>query len=90
MRDALSILEETEARLAPLAVARNLAWWDSQIEATEENGERRVHAFRRMTPASCDLRRALEIPFAIGTQARAHLVERQSTAPPRTAIARAG
>ncbi len=54
MRDALSILEETEARLAPLAVARNLAWWDSQIEATEENGERRVHADLAWSDALAD------------------------------------
>jgi peptidyl-dipeptidase A len=42
--DARAIVEEAEARLAPLSLARNLAWWDSQTEATEENAERRTRA----------------------------------------------
>ena len=42
IEDALAIVEEAETRLAPLAVARNLAWWDSQTDATEENAERRT------------------------------------------------
>jgi len=38
MRDALAILDAAEARLAPLST--NLAWWESQVAATEENAER--------------------------------------------------
>ena len=41
MTDARRIVEDAEARLAPLSVDVNLAWWDSQVEATEENAERR-------------------------------------------------
>ena len=37
--------------------------------------ERGANAFRCVSPASCNLRRTLEVPLAIGTQARAHLVE---------------
>ena len=44
MSAALAILDEAEARLAPLSVATNLAWWDSQVAATEENAERRTQA----------------------------------------------
>jgi peptidyl-dipeptidase A len=43
-RDALAILDEAEARLAPLSLASNLAWWESQVAATEENAERRTRA----------------------------------------------
>ena len=38
------IVEEAEARLAPLSVDTNLAWWNSQVEATEENAARRERA----------------------------------------------
>jgi peptidyl-dipeptidase A len=44
MTDARRIVEEAEARLAPLSVDANLAWWNSQVEATEENAERRERA----------------------------------------------
>ncbi len=39
-----ALLAEAEARLAPLSVARNLAWWESQVSATDENEERRNRA----------------------------------------------
>ena len=42
--DARTIVEEAEARLAPLSLARNLAWWESQTSATEANAERRTRA----------------------------------------------
>ena len=42
VEDALAIVEEAEEQLAPLSLARNLAWWDSQTSATEENAERRT------------------------------------------------
>jgi hypothetical protein len=37
MADAVKIAQEAEARFAPLAVAANVGWWNSQVEATEEN-----------------------------------------------------
>ena len=43
-RDAAAILAEAEQRLAPLALASNVAWWESQVEATEENAVRRSEA----------------------------------------------
>ena len=42
--DAAAILAEAETRLAPRALASNVAWWDSQVEATEENAARRTEA----------------------------------------------
>jgi peptidyl-dipeptidase A len=44
MDGARTIVEEAETRLAPLSLARNLAWWDSSVSATEENAERRARA----------------------------------------------
>jgi peptidyl-dipeptidase A len=42
--DAAAILAEAETRLAPRALDSNVAWWDSQVEATEENAARRTEA----------------------------------------------
>ncbi|HEU5207685.1 MAG TPA: M2 family metallopeptidase [Gaiellaceae bacterium] len=44
MSDALRIVEDAEATLAPLSVETNLAWWNSQVDATEENAARRERA----------------------------------------------
>ncbi len=44
MPDARRIVEEAEARLAPLSEETNLAWWNSQVDATEENAARRERA----------------------------------------------
>ena len=54
MGDARTILEEAEARLAPLALASNIAWWDSQVEATEDNAERRERAELELSDALAD------------------------------------
>jgi peptidyl-dipeptidase A len=54
MRDALAILDEAEARLAPLSCASNLAWWDSQVVATEENAEKRTRAELAWSDALAD------------------------------------
>ncbi len=62
MRDALAILDAAEAQLAPLLLASNLAWWDSQVAATEENADRRTRAEIAWSNALSDreLFRALE------------------------------
>ena len=54
MRDALAILDEAEARLAPLSLATNLAWWESQVAATEENADRRTRAELAWSDALAD------------------------------------
>ncbi len=52
--DPSRIADEVEARLAPLAVESNLGWWNSQVEATEENAERRTHAELAWSDALAD------------------------------------
>ena len=49
-----ALLQEAEGRLAPLAVARNLAWWDSQVAATDESEERRTRAELAWSDALAD------------------------------------
>ena len=54
--DALAILDDAEARLAPLSLEANLAWWDSQVAATEENARRRARAELAWSDALADRR----------------------------------
>jgi peptidyl-dipeptidase A len=54
MREALAILDEAEARLAPLSRGSNLAFWESQVAATEENAERRTRAELALSDALAD------------------------------------
>ena len=53
-RDARAILAEAEGRLAPLLLESNLAWWESQIAATEQNAERRTRAELAWSDALAD------------------------------------
>src|SRR5262245_12758753 len=52
--DAERIAHEAETRLAPLSVEANLGWWNSQVEATEENAERRARAELAWSDALAD------------------------------------
>jgi peptidyl-dipeptidase A len=38
------VASELEARLRPLSQARNLAWWDANVDASEENQKRRAES----------------------------------------------
>jgi peptidyl-dipeptidase A len=51
---ARAILVEAEERLAPLSLAANLAWWESQVSATEENAARRASAELAVSDALSD------------------------------------
>jgi len=42
--DAVSLVEEVEASLAPLDRVRNVAWWDANVEANDETERRRADA----------------------------------------------
>ena len=42
--DAHSLVEEAQAMLAPLDRSRNVAWWDANVEATDEAERRRADA----------------------------------------------
>ena len=52
--DGAAILAEAETRLAPRSLASNVAWWDSQVEATEENAARRTKAELELSDALAD------------------------------------
>jgi peptidyl-dipeptidase A len=54
MSDASATVAGVEERLAPLSLAANLAWWDSQVSATEENAERRARAELALSDALAD------------------------------------
>jgi peptidyl-dipeptidase A len=49
-----AILDEVEQRLAPLSLEANLAWWESQASATEENADRRTRAELALSDALAD------------------------------------
>jgi peptidyl-dipeptidase A len=42
MKNALALVETAEATLRPLSHARNVAWWEANVDATEENEQRRM------------------------------------------------
>jgi peptidyl-dipeptidase A len=48
------LLADAEARLVPLSRASNLAWWESQVSATEENAARRTQAELALSDALAD------------------------------------
>ena len=54
MRDALSLARSAEDRFQPLTLARNLAWWDSNVDATDENSRRRADAELAYSDALAD------------------------------------
>jgi len=47
-------MDEAEERLAPLGRARNAAWWDANVEASEENERRRNETDLAYTDALAD------------------------------------
>ena len=52
--DALPVLDDAEARLAPLLLEANSAWWESQVAATDQNAERRMRAELAWSDALAD------------------------------------
>ena len=49
-----SLVGAAEETLQPLALARNVAWWESNVEATEESGQRRAAAELAYSDALAD------------------------------------
>jgi len=62
--DARRIVEDAEAHLAPLSEEANLAWWASQVEATEENAARRERAEIAWSDALADRERFAAVKTA--------------------------
>jgi peptidyl-dipeptidase A len=49
-----SLVGAAEERLRPLTVARNVAWWDSNVDANDENAKRRAEAELAYSDALAD------------------------------------
>ena len=54
LRDAVSLVRAAEERFRPLTLARNLAWWESNVDATDENARRRADAELAFSDALAD------------------------------------
>ena len=49
-----SLVDAAEKRLQPLDLARNTAWWDANVDASDENEQRRVEAELAYSDALAD------------------------------------
>jgi peptidyl-dipeptidase A len=49
-----AVAAEVEARIRPLSLARNLAWWDVNVDASEENARRRAETELAYSDALAD------------------------------------
>ena len=54
LKDALSLVRTAEETFRPLTLARNIAWWDSNVDATDENARRRADAELAFSHALAD------------------------------------
>ena len=54
MKDALALVRTAEARFRPLTLASNIAWWESNVDATDENARRRADAELAYSDALAD------------------------------------
>ena len=51
---ASALIESVEEVLRPLSYARNVAWWDSQVDASDENERRRAESELAFSDALAD------------------------------------
>jgi peptidyl-dipeptidase A len=61
-----SLVAAAEERLRPLTLARNVAWWDSNVEATDENARRSAEAELAFSDALADRALFAEVEAALG------------------------
>ncbi len=54
MKDALSLVHAAEERFRPLTLDRNIAWWNSNVDATDDNARRRADAELAFSGALAD------------------------------------
>ena len=54
VRDAESLVRSAAETLRPLTLARNVSWWDSNVDATDENSRRRAEAELAFSDALAD------------------------------------
>ena len=71
MKGAVSLVRSAEERFQPLTLARNISWWESNIDATDENARRRADAELAYSDALADreLFRAIESARGDGADA---------------------
>jgi len=51
---ASALIDGVEEALRPLSYARNVAWWDSQLDASDENERRRAETEHAYSDALAD------------------------------------
>jgi peptidyl-dipeptidase A len=73
--DATALIHSVEADLEPLGRARSLAWWDSQVDATAENEQRRAESELAWSDALADAGLFAAVGRALESEA-APIVER--------------
>jgi peptidyl-dipeptidase A len=66
LRPVHPLVAATEARLQPLTLARNLAWWDMNVEASDENAKRRAETELAYSDALADRELFAEVASARG------------------------
>jgi peptidyl-dipeptidase A len=71
----LSLVGAAEERLRPLVVARNVAWWDSNVDANEENAKRRAESELAYSDALADRELFDQIEGALATGADGRSLE---------------
>jgi peptidyl-dipeptidase A len=71
----VSLVGAAEERLRPLTLARNLAWWDSNVDANEENERRRAEAELAYSDALADRELFDEVERALATGADGRSLE---------------
>ena len=69
MTSADALVTSVEELLEPLARTRALAWWDSQVDASDENERKRAEAELAWSDALADSGLFLSVERALGTVA---------------------
>ena len=54
MKDAQALVRSAEETFQPLTLARNISWWDANVDATDENSRRRAEAELAYSDALAD------------------------------------
>src|SRR5918996_3992906 len=61
-----SLVGAAEERLRPLTLARNIAWWNSSVEATDENARLRAEAELAYSDALADSELFAQVEAELG------------------------
>jgi peptidyl-dipeptidase A len=54
LKDGVALVRRAEDTFQPLTLARNISWWDSNVDATDENARRRAEAELAYSDALAD------------------------------------